>query len=291
MKTFLVQEGPELSVDLYLAQETDPSITKQNCTVIYFHGGGLLFGSRRDLPQTYIDLFLKAGFDFLAVDYPLAPECHLPYILSTNLSTMEWILNTLLPNEGLSSRYVFFGRSAGAYLSLSMANLLRKKEMPLPLGIISFYGYPRLAEQAFLSPSTTYCKYPMVSEKMAFSGVKDHIVTQIPPMERYAMYVYVRQTGKWPEVLFESPEDDLIWSVAEEDLPLLPPCFMTAGSSDEDVPFRFSRDMSRKIPHSRFVPVYYKGHEFDKDPSDEESLEIYRQVIEFLNEIIKETTC
>lgn len=46
----------------------------KNETIIYFHGGGLIWGDRDDLPQAYIDLFLKAGYHLLTVDYPLAPE-------------------------------------------------------------------------------------------------------------------------------------------------------------------------------------------------------------------------
>ena len=51
--------------------------------LLYFHGGGLLFGTRRDLPDFQKAAFLSAGYPILAFDYPLAPAAHLPEILAS----------------------------------------------------------------------------------------------------------------------------------------------------------------------------------------------------------------
>ena len=45
-------------------------------TLIYLHGGGLVFGERTDLPSEYIEV-LRRKFNVLAADYRLAPESNL----------------------------------------------------------------------------------------------------------------------------------------------------------------------------------------------------------------------
>src|SRR5699024_4973062 len=42
-------------------------------TLIYLHGGGLVFGEKTDLPSEYLEV-LRRRFNVLAADYRLAPE-------------------------------------------------------------------------------------------------------------------------------------------------------------------------------------------------------------------------
>ena len=42
------------------------------CAIVYYHGGGFLYGERGDLPEPYIDMITAAGYTLVAVDYPLA---------------------------------------------------------------------------------------------------------------------------------------------------------------------------------------------------------------------------
>lgn len=72
---FHTTEKYQLEASLY-----QPTGTPLNQTIIYLHGGGLIWGSRFDLPEEYIQLFLSAGYHFLTLDYPLAPEVELPEI-------------------------------------------------------------------------------------------------------------------------------------------------------------------------------------------------------------------
>ena len=50
--------------------------------IIWIHGGALIFGSRKDLANEQLTLYLNAGYTVIAIDYRLAPETKLPEIIS-----------------------------------------------------------------------------------------------------------------------------------------------------------------------------------------------------------------
>ena len=49
--------------------------------LLYFHGGGLLYGNREDLPEKHLRTFTQKGYVIAAMDHPLAPAVTLPGIL------------------------------------------------------------------------------------------------------------------------------------------------------------------------------------------------------------------
>ena len=61
----------------------------QRGDIVYLHGGGLLFGTRDDLPAYHLEQLTRAGFRVLALDYPLAPNAKLPQILEDILCSVN----------------------------------------------------------------------------------------------------------------------------------------------------------------------------------------------------------
>ena len=55
----------------------DQKITPKAC-ILYFHGGGLLYGHKEDLPEGHLIKLTEAGYIIIAYDYPLAPTAKLP---------------------------------------------------------------------------------------------------------------------------------------------------------------------------------------------------------------------
>ncbi len=55
--------------------------TDAKACILYFHGGGLLYGSREDLPRRHIDTLTRAGYIIVSYDYPLAPAARLDTIM------------------------------------------------------------------------------------------------------------------------------------------------------------------------------------------------------------------
>ena len=92
--------------------------------IIYFHGGGLLYGRRKDLPRPHLNTLTQAGYAIIAFDYPLAPAAKLEMIMNDVESSIQYYIDhsdELIKNpkssEG-SLPYFLWGRSAGAYLCL-----------------------------------------------------------------------------------------------------------------------------------------------------------------------------
>lgn len=74
----------------------DQKITPKAC-ILYFHGGGLLYGHKDDLPDGHLRLLTQAGYRIISFDYPLAPAAKLPLILDDVRSSIHhsWIIRKL----------------------------------------------------------------------------------------------------------------------------------------------------------------------------------------------------
>ena len=258
--------------------------------ILYLHGGGLVFGTRDDLPVVYKNQFLVSGFDFLALDYPLAPESDLFEITDAVHAAVQYLQsNPHLLGYSSFPRFFIFGRSAGAYLALLEGARLKKeqtlttKQLIPPAAVISFYGYHSLSLLEFKQPLPYYEAFLNLEEKDIYPLIKKHFLTNGPISERYAIYIYARQKGCWTSLL--SQDDPSVFSLTDEELASLPPCFFTASSSDEDVPFRESKYMAAHVPGSFFSPVYYLPHDFDRDPDCEDAKTVYRELLTWLKSI------
>ncbi|RGY97167.1 alpha/beta hydrolase [Clostridium sp. AM58-1XD] len=303
MDTYTISfSGLSLEADFYPA-----SGIRRNKTILYFHGGGLLCGSRKDLPVRYLNLFLADGYDFLAFDYPLAPESTVPQIIEACQACLSWFLDGWQKLPGLTSpEYILFGRSAGAYLALMTAYALSQadvheavrdsvlvdvqaniqKNFRAPLGLLLFYGYHGLKEPEFSRENAYYqTSFATVTRNDAFLAVKNSPDLDTLKSPRLLLYLYARQSGSWTSLL-GSPEELASCSLSPEQLVGLPPAFLTASSTDHDVPFRISKTMSRKIPRSRFYPVYNLDHDFDSDTTQPEGRKAYEECLKWMDETI-----
>ncbi len=267
-------------------------LSDKHVAVFYLHGGGLLYGERDDLPSPYIELLTKAGYTVIAADYPLAPESALPDIMAAITETFKEAV--LAPTEsGEFDGYVLFGRSAGANLTLLLSRELKRQNIsPQPLGIIDLYGYYDLTDKAIALPAKAYSSLPEVSDKTVDAITRDSgQPTTGAKATRYALYVYARQQpGAWLNMIgldckdpSREPES---WSLSEQDIASLPPLFIAASSGDEDIPLRISKTLWRKAPQAKMKTVYYLPHDFDRDTTKPEGLETYREIIEWMNELL-----
>ena len=51
-----------------------PTTTEPTNYVVYLHGGGMIYGTKSDLPEELKELFTSNGYTVLALDYLLAPN-------------------------------------------------------------------------------------------------------------------------------------------------------------------------------------------------------------------------
>lgn len=232
---------------------------KKEKPILYLHGGGLVSGDAQDLPESYIDIFLDAGHDFIAIEYPLAPEATLEKIIAHTIKAVNFFLGI---NSHYSS-YILFGRSAGAYLALQVANGISHK----PNVLFLFYGYHTLVEASFNVPNRHYLQYAKITTRTIEQIKKSTHPYKVNKENRFALYVHYRQTGTWIKDILHPSEQPKTYSLVAEQLQKLPPAFVVASSGDPDVPFKISKKIATLIPNSHLETVDSKEHDFDRTPT------------------------
>ncbi|MEG9498206.1 alpha/beta hydrolase [Mannheimia indoligenes] len=264
-----------LSIEATLYQ--DDKITPK-ATLIYLHGGGLLYGTKEDLPQLHLETFTQAGLQVFAINYPLAPQAQIEEISNSILDSLKLVQNQphfqALP-------YFLFGRSAGGYLALlTAAQLSQQVELIQPKGVISFYGYGFLTDGWFDSPSPHYLKLPLVSE----STFQSLIATPRQEAElntHFSAYIYARQTGKWKSLIYQGRDKffylDYSLRLTELNLPI----FAAHATNDPDVPFAEFQALCDKFNPTRFV-IAADLHDFDRDEQSVHTQELLNATIEFI---------
>ncbi|MFE4871053.1 alpha/beta hydrolase [Streptomyces sp. NPDC056682] len=103
-------------------------------TILYFHGGGFVFGSPRTALSLTGSLVARTGFRAFSVDYRLAPEHPFPAAIDDTLSAYR----ALLDSGQDPSAIVFAGDSAGGGLAVTTALAARDAGLPLPAAILAF---------------------------------------------------------------------------------------------------------------------------------------------------------
>lgn len=249
-------------------------------TILYFHGGGMMFGYREDLPQPYISLLTANGYGLLALDYLLAPESKLPAIMQGINHTVEWFIQEGTHTLNIEhSDYYLMGRSAGGYLALYSAVHASTK----PCGVISFYGYYTLSDASFNVPSRYYLHYPEVSNQMMDSLIVNQPITSEPSKERYLLYLAARQRGNWIPFISSNQQQIKDYNLTNEQLANLPATFISAATQDPDVPVRQSKMLHKFIPESELHLVDSAEHDFDRTQVNELGMGIYLKLVDWLN--------
>lgn len=252
----------------------------KNKTILYFHGGGLIYGSRVDLPNDYLSSFLDAGYHVISFDYPLAPESTLQDIYASVKEAVKWFVEKSTHTLSIqSSDYILFGRSAGAYLCFLLA---KDSSLPSPKAIINFYGYGSLDYSAFHEPSPYYSGFSKVPKSMVDRLIQDKPIAKGPLHTRYALYLYARQTGKWLDLL-NLPKSKLSdFSLTTEEAKALPQTFIAHSKEDTDVPYTIALQLSQEIPQSYLYTVNGQEHDFDRKAEAQEAKEAYSALLHWL---------
>ncbi|MFA9500504.1 alpha/beta hydrolase [Mannheimia sp. E30BD] len=274
LNTVKIEDMP-LTIEATLYQD-DNIAPKAN--LIYLHGGGLLYGTKEDLPQLHIETFTQAGLQIFAINYPLAPQAQIENIVSSILNSIQQLQTqsnfTELP-------YFLFGRSAGAYLALlTAAKLNQQADIKKPQGVISYYGYGFLTDSWFDSPSPHYLKLPLVSE----STFQSLIATPKQAADlntHFSCYIYARQTGKWKSLIYQGRDKffylDYSLRLAELNLPV----FAAHATNDPDVPFAEFQALCEKFNPTKFV-ISADLHDFDRDEQSEYTKELLQATVDFI---------
>ncbi|GHB32462.1 alpha/beta hydrolase [Streptomyces xanthochromogenes] len=116
------------------ALHVEPDSGARPGTILYFHGGGFVFGSPETALSLTAQLISRTGFDSYSVDYRLAPEHPFPAGLQDNLRAYRALLDSGLDPTALA----FAGDSAGGGFCVTTALAARDAGLPLPAAMVLF---------------------------------------------------------------------------------------------------------------------------------------------------------
>lgn len=268
---------------------SDTALSPKAC-VLYFHGGGLLYGTRTDLPNLHLKFLTEAGYRVIAFDYPLAPAVKLEQILEDVCASVRHYLANpalyLCPESAAAEAetcaplpYFLWGRSAGAYLCLLAGahGTFAKRSA----GILSYYGYGFLCDGWFLTPSKYYCSLPTVSGTV-LDSVPPGIHAEGDLSTHYSIYVYARQTGQWADLIYSGRQKFFYLDYTLRTCDRLPcPLFCAHSTGDTDVPYAEFLELCGKYHAQRFV-ASHNMHDFDRDEKNPVTMRLLEATLKFM---------
>lgn len=109
-------KGHEIKANIFL-----PDSKGLHPVLIYFHGGGFIFGNKdQGLNSMVKEKFLKNGFAVVSPDYRLAPETKLAEIMKDGRDLIQWLRKKGVSKFQIDKDKIYVsGGSAGGYLALS----------------------------------------------------------------------------------------------------------------------------------------------------------------------------
>ena len=99
--------------------------------VLYFHGGGFVFGPIKEYWQSVTKIAKMSQTPIWVVDYPKTPEHQQDEVMENALAVYQTALGTYDP-----SQIIFMGDSAGGHILLTLCLILKEKGLPMPGALI-----------------------------------------------------------------------------------------------------------------------------------------------------------
>lgn len=271
-------EGCEIGVDVYVASHAPSPL------LLMIHGGGFVFGSRRDISKGKIDYFLNQGIHVATIDYRLSPESDFSDTLDDVADAIAWI-KAQINQTGLSMTRLFvMGYSAGGFLAYHVGTLKDK-----PDGIIGMYGYADLTEPWCREISGYYLSKTKVEYATAASLIGSKPISSPPPF-RFLYYLYLRQQGKWMNAVLKADSNDAERLRALSPLYSMnttyPKTLVIHGMLDQDVPYSASKAVVHKLEtigvSVHAILLENEGHDFDTSLDDPKTRDVYDAIVLFI---------
>jgi len=269
----------EVPLDLYL-----PAKANKVPILIWFHGGGLLQGTRKAVAPHMLRGISKYNYALISADYRLAPQVGVKDILE-DVKDLFAFIRTKLPSKLQSdttldtTRIAVSGSSAGGYLAMLAGlwvtprpnTVLAIYPITNPLG--AFFTKPREHPDGKIEDKTVEPFLRRDAEVATSNG---------PDSARNKMYYYMMQSANLAELLglnHDSVHKHGDWKfviphameIAGRDA--MPPTYIVHGDADRFVGVEQADEvigiMRRKDVIVHFEKVKGKDHLFDKEESEE----------------------
>jgi len=171
--------GHEIKANIFL-----PGTKEKYPVVVYFHGGGFIFGNRDEgLEDVLRDKLLANKYAVVSADYRLAPETKLAEILNDVRDVVIWLRENGSKQFPIDvNKIAVAGGSAGGYLALSTGYNLT----PPPTAIISISGPTGYSKESIQKGDESILKQPG-----PYDIVKDTIVSYGDYSKRMDLYRFL----------------------------------------------------------------------------------------------------
>ena len=245
--TYKKVDGLEIKADVHRA--ADRALRP---VVVWIHGGALINGHRAGINNRVKNMLLGAGYVVVSIDYRLAPETRLPYIIEDLEDAFQW-----LRAEGPkrfradTGKVGVMGGSAGGYLALTSGF----RVAPRPAVVVAFWGYGDLIGDWYSTPSPHARHHRIqMSEEEARRQVSGPAVSDARDRKGNggAFYQFCRQRGIWPEEVSgwdpRTEADNFIPYMPVRNVTKdYPPTMLIHGTEDTDVPYQQSVMMAEQF--------------------------------------------
>lgn len=177
------------TLDIYM-----PTNAKGAPVMVFFHGGGLLFGDKSQGQSVAARLVTK-GIGLVSANYRLSPGVKHPAHVQDAAAATAWVHHNIAKYGGSPEKLFVGGHSAGAYLAALLAldpqHLLRH-DMTLSdiRGAIPVSPFLYVEETAKDRPKTIWGELPL---DWLAASVTPHIAAGKPPM----MLIYADGDDAW----------------------------------------------------------------------------------------------
>jgi acetyl esterase/lipase len=112
----------------------EPVAGRRAGTILYFHGGGFVYGSPETALSLTGNLVARTGLRAFSLDYRLAPEHPFPAAIDDTLDAYR----ALLEGGEAPSTIAIAGDSAGGGLAITACLAARDAGLPMPAAIVAF---------------------------------------------------------------------------------------------------------------------------------------------------------
>lgn len=262
----------EIKLDLYLPSK--PPASGKAKVLIWFHGGGLLQGSRSGV-KSHTYSVLDHGYAMVSADYRLAPQIPAREIMTDVLDCCTFVRDELQGHVPSSSGITLdpsgicvSGSSAGGYITFLCGLYSDVPKVLLPIYPMTdpcgeFFQKPQLASlpKAGIDRSTVA---PFLDKNFEVMADND------PNGPRQQMYNYMLQEANLPELWDVKPGDDqMIIRLAIKKKGFFPPCYIVHGDADTrvgvdqaDEVYEALKDVGCDVAYERLPGL---NHLFDDD--------------------------
>lgn len=168
-------------------------------TVIWFHGGGLEAGSRKNPP--FAEDAVAAGLCLISVEYRLYPQAEFPMYLHDAANAVAFCLANR-EKMGLKGRIFISGASAGAYLTTMLC---------LDPTYLNAAGADRSQIAGYISESTQTTVHFNVLRERGFD-------TKLERIDEAAPLYFSTEGCDYPALLLLAYDDDMPCRAAQNEL-------------------------------------------------------------------------